>query len=494
MPVDDVVLLDGLAEALDAFQGDRFERLDGSRCPRHLRADRTDGIQRIFEGRHDRADGDARQQDDQRKRNRCFGDRQLVDGSGRLGGCRFTGTADLLDDVARQQLVQRFAGVEFREAAHLEDLADGALAIEQVVNLFFFFGDADLFAAAPGLLFPRRAGRLEVDFVDIFAAHDHDVVAAALPAENLIGRADPLLDDRPLVDHASAFHQNRFGADRHDVVAVVLDGRFLRKVVFAVLPAEEPVDDLQNLELQRLLQRIVRDDLVVREDEPESLQRLLLDFERARQLVLGQHSALHQDVAQARFQAVTSGVGTNDFAVQERHGHGVIFAAQRENAGLSLQADQLEDVGQAEVAKGSFKSHRSRCHPSAVNRDRKQEPCYDRGGNREDAYDHFRQFTRREYRRKMPDQNGQADRQEKKEQTDEAGDGPTLEKLRRARQQRREESVPTHHAGLMLSNFLELAPFGRDRNAIALEINVNALRAVGRTFAARFASVAESPS
>src|SRR5438105_2016939 len=53
-------------------------------------------------------------------------------------------------------------------------------------------------------------------------------------------------------------------------------------------------------------------------------------------------------------------VGADYLAVQKRHGHRVVFGAEREDAGLPLQADELKDVGQAEVAKGSFQRHAKR--------------------------------------------------------------------------------------------------------------------------------------
>ena len=94
----------------------------------------------------------------------------------------------------------------------------------------------------------------------------------------------------------------------------------------------------------------------------------------------------------------------------------------------------------------------------------------------------------------MSDQDGQADCQQKNKQADEARRRASFQKLRRSRQQRREESVAAQHAGLMLSDLVELASFRRDRHAVAFEINVNALRAVSRAFAARFAPVAKCAS
>ena len=100
----------------------------------------------------------------------------------------------------------------------------------------------------------------------------------------------------------------------------------------------------------RLLQRVGRDDAVVHQDVAEALQRLFLDLERAVELILRQEPALDQNVAEAGLEAAVERVGADDFAVEERHRDGVVLAAQREHAGLPLQADQLEDVGETEVS------------------------------------------------------------------------------------------------------------------------------------------------
>ena len=91
--------------------------------------------------------------------------------------------------------------------------------------------------------------------------------------------------------------------------------------------------------------------------ETEALERLLLDRQRVAELVLGQQAALDQDAAEAVLEAVAERVGTDDLAVEERHRHRVVLRAQREHAGLPLQPDELEDVGEAEVLQRSFECH-----------------------------------------------------------------------------------------------------------------------------------------
>jgi len=68
---------------------------------------------------------------------------------------------------------------------------------------------------------------------------------------------------------------------------------------------------------------------------------------------------LDENVAEPVLEPLVQRIGGDDLAVEERHGHRVVLAAKREDAGLPLQADQLEDVGEAEVLQSSFECHRA---------------------------------------------------------------------------------------------------------------------------------------
>ena len=128
-------------------------------------------------------------------------------------------------------------------------------------------------------------------------------------------------------------------------------------MILAVLPPEEAIDDLHHLHLQRLLEHVAGDDSVVGKDEAESLQGLFLNLQRAGELIGSQHPALDQHGAETILQSVAERIRPHDLAVQERDGDRIVFAAQREHAGLPLQTDELKDIGQTEVAKGSFQCH-----------------------------------------------------------------------------------------------------------------------------------------
>ena len=69
---------------------------------------------------------------------------------------------------------------------------------------------------------------------------------------------------------------------------------------------------------------------------------------------------LHEDVAQAVLEPAGRRVGHHHHAVLEGDGDAllVLLVGQGQQAGLSLQPDELEDVGQAEVADRPFERHR----------------------------------------------------------------------------------------------------------------------------------------
>src|SRR6266545_7394642 len=105
MTVDSVVLLDRLAERMDAFDGDGLDRLHWRRAAR--RRDWTHGVERILERRDDRRDGQHGEEEHERKRNGGLRYLQLVDRR-RLGGSSRGGGANLFDEIAREQLVESF--------------------------------------------------------------------------------------------------------------------------------------------------------------------------------------------------------------------------------------------------------------------------------------------------------------------------------------------------------------------------------------------------
>src|SRR5207302_4602849 len=61
-------------------------------------------------------------------------------------------------------------------------------------------------------------------------------------------------------------------------------------------------------------------------------------------------------------------------------------------------------------------------------------------------------------------------------------------------EKRGEQLIAREDAGLVLVHFLELRPLRIERHAVALEVDVNALRAVGRALPRRLAAVAVRPA
>ena len=98
----------------------------------------------------------------------------------------------------------------------------------------------------------------------------------------------------------------------------------------------------------------------------------------------------------------------------------------------------------------------------AINRHSHEKPGQDGDRDREKPHDHFGQFTGSKYRRKPADQQREANREQEHKQAEEANYGAAFQQLRGAGENRREEFVASHHSGLMLTDFLELAALRRD--------------------------------
>jgi hypothetical protein len=116
--------------------------------------------------------------------------------------------------------------------------------------------------------------------------------------EHDVRRRDLLLDDRPLVDHPDAFHQDEVGAHRLDVGAVEFDLVGGLEVVVARLPAEQLEDVLRDLHLQRGLQVFLADEVARDQDVAEPLQRVLLLLKHLFELLSGELALLHEQVAE----------------------------------------------------------------------------------------------------------------------------------------------------------------------------------------------------
>jgi hypothetical protein len=64
-----------------------------------------------------------------------------------------------------------------------------------------------------------------------------------------------------------------------------------------------------------------------------------------------------EDLRQPLLQGLVEGVGGDDAAVQEGDGDDVLLALDRQDAGLLLLGDQLQDLRQLEEVEGSFNRH-----------------------------------------------------------------------------------------------------------------------------------------
>ena len=99
---------------------------------------------------------------------------------------------------------------------------------------------------------------------------------------------------------------------------------------------------------------------LAQEDFPEALPRVRPEALGLGHLLLGDQPAQAEDPPYPPLQGLTAGSDPHDGALLEVDPHPVLRALQGEDAGLALQGDELEDVGQGEVLEGPLECH----HPS----------------------------------------------------------------------------------------------------------------------------------
>src|SRR5439155_17966849 len=85
----------------------------------------------------------------------------------------------------------------------------------------------------------------------------------------------------------------------------------------------------------------------------------------------------------------------------------------------------------------------------------------------------------------------QGDEEDEEEDADDAGERPPLQELPRAGDKRAEELVPPQRAALVVDDLVELLALCGQRDAVALQVDVDALRAVRGALARRLAAMAE---
>src|SRR6185369_15945685 len=117
---------------------------------------------------------------------------------------------------------------------------------------------------------------------------------------------------------------------------------------------------------QRLGEMPGVEELPLDEDRAEFLQIASLLAQRLLELRLAQPPRLHQDRSEPILEPPDGRVGRHHLPLDERDGGGLLAALEGENAALLLDADQLEDVGEAEVLERSLERHRSDLVPALL--------------------------------------------------------------------------------------------------------------------------------
>jgi hypothetical protein len=152
----------------------------------------------------------------------------------------------------------------------------------------------------------------------------------------------------PLVDHAQAVHQDLLGREQLGGVAVVVDGLRV-EVERAALPAQHVEDRVARDEVARFAHRAFGEPVARDERMRERLRRRARGRERLVGALARQEATADQPVRDRIELVARADARRHDEPAVERELRARGAVAQLEHAGLALLADQLEDVGDAEV-------------------------------------------------------------------------------------------------------------------------------------------------
>src|SRR3990172_10776589 len=172
-----------------------------------------------------------------------------------------------------------------------------------------------------------------------------------------IQRRNAFLDNGPLIHTSDALHQDVIGGNRNDVFAVVVHLVGWIEVIVAILPTEDPKDDLLHLFGEGFLQVPRRDVALIGQDVSQPLHGHFLPGQSLFEISFLQLALTHQDVSQEVVQPPYRGVRMHDLAALEHDDDGLSIVFQCQQAGLALHADQLKDVRKREVSKRSPQRH-----------------------------------------------------------------------------------------------------------------------------------------
>ena len=179
-------------------------------------------------------------------------------------------------------------------------------------------------------------------------------------------RGDLLLDDGPLVHHPDPFHEDEVGAHGDEVLAVVVDGVGGVEVVVAVAPAEHLEHDLRHLDLQRVLQVLLVMALLVVRMWPRRCRVCFWTSSASSSRSRLSLPCFTSTLPRRSSSRLLGGVGHHHHAVLEGDGDALLLVVvEGQDAGLPLQADELEDVGKAEVLDRPFEGHGASRRPPA---------------------------------------------------------------------------------------------------------------------------------
>ena len=151
-------------------------------------------------------------------------------------------------------------------------------------------------------------------------------------------------------------HEQLFDGDR---LNALLERDLLTGVELelALAPPQHLQQQTVGLLTQRSEKLMPRQDATIDEIVGQPLAGGLVTLRHAREVLGAKHSLAREHLSQPLFEVLVESVGGDDLAAQKRDGENVVLTLHREDAGLLLLRDHLQNVGQTEDPEIAFERH-----------------------------------------------------------------------------------------------------------------------------------------
>src|SRR3954471_11554259 len=333
LAVFDPIHLERALQAEDLVLGEEPEHGASPRGP--LAASRSQGRN----GEVDEEDGGAEGRRRHGQSDERPASRRLACGGDRFG---LAGGADRLQVAPVAKLDECLPGLELARAGDVSNVARGATFDGEPVDL-----------AVPLAGFAVPLARIR-----------HRVGEVLLLRERRVGPGELLADGGPLVHAAEALEENGLRPHRLESALESLQ-LLLLELVGAALPGEEFVERLRGLQPHDLGEGVGGEIVVLEEHVAEALEGPPLHDERLFELLLGEDLGAKEHVAEERLLRPGVVGGEDDVPFDEEHIDFLGPVLEDELPRLRLMADELQDVGDAEILEGPGESHLGALLPGA---------------------------------------------------------------------------------------------------------------------------------